>query len=76
MGVSDERVMSESNKAQRQLLMVTRRTCERHGQQAGEFLEGDILLTLDGSIITKMSDLDIMYSRMALDAVILAHGRN
>jgi S1-C subfamily serine protease len=74
MGVTEEWIhqVSEANTAHHQLFMVTKRTFERNEDEgAGTLLEGDILLTLGGKIITKISDLDIMYSHKELDAVIV-----
>jgi S1-C subfamily serine protease len=74
MGVTEEWIhqVSEANTAHHQLFMVTKRTFERNEDEgAGTLLEGDILLTLGGKIITKISDLDIMYSHEELDAVIV-----
>uniref|UniRef100_L2GG11 Pro-apoptotic serine protease NMA111 n=2 Tax=Colletotrichum fructicola (strain Nara gc5) TaxID=1213859 RepID=L2GG11_COLFN len=72
MGVSDEWMtkVTEANKTHHQLFMVSKRTFERD-QQSGALLEGDILLTLNGKVITKVSELDIMYSHEVLDAVIV-----
>jgi hypothetical protein len=74
MGVTEEWIhqVSEANTAHHQLFMVTKRTFERNEDEgAGTLLEGDILLTLGCKIITKISDLDIMYSHKELDAVIV-----
>ncbi|KAK0701649.1 trypsin-like cysteine/serine peptidase domain-containing protein [Lasiosphaeria miniovina] len=73
MGVSEEwiRKVSLANTAHHQLFMVTKRTFEREEQEGGALLEGDILLTLNGKIVTKISDLDVMYSNDVLDAVIV-----
>ena len=73
MGVSDEWIhkVTEANKSHHQLFMVTKRTFERNSVQGGVLLEGDILLTLNGKIITKVSELDVMYSHEVLDAVIV-----
>ena len=37
-----------------------------HGLQ-----EGDVILTLNGKLITRVSDLDIMYDNDVLDAVVV-----
>ncbi|KAK1506822.1 PDZ domain-containing protein [Colletotrichum tamarilloi] len=72
MGVSDEWIskVTEANKTHHQLFMVSKRTFER-SEQSSALLEGDILLTLNGKVITKVSELDIMYSHEVLDAVIV-----
>lgn len=72
MGVSEEWIhkVSLANTSHHQLFMVTKRTFERTKQEAA-LLEGDILLTLNGKMITKISELDVMYSHEVLDAVIV-----
>ena len=37
-------------------------------------LEGDIVLTLNGRVVTRVSELDVMYSHEALDAVVVRDG--
>ncbi|CAI4210714.1 unnamed protein product [Parascedosporium putredinis] len=73
MGVSEEWIkkVSEANKSHHQLFMVSKRTFERGPAGRSALLEGDILLTLNGKIITKVSELDVMYSHEVLDAVIV-----
>ncbi|KAH6632767.1 trypsin-like cysteine/serine peptidase domain-containing protein [Chaetomium tenue] len=74
MGVSEEWIqkVSVANTAHHQLFMVTKRTFERNEQEeAAALLEGDVVLSLNGKIITKISDLDIMYSNEQLDAVLV-----
>lgn len=73
MGVSEEWIkkVAEVNKSHHQLFMVSKRTFERNPVQGSVLLEGDILLTLNGKIITKVSELDVMYSHEKLDAVIV-----
>jgi len=72
MGLSEEWIhkVSLANTSHHQLFMVTKRTFERTEQEAA-LLEGDILLTLNGKMITKISELDVMYSHEVLDAVIV-----
>ena len=72
MGVSEEWIhkVSLANTSHHQLFMVTKRTFERN-EEAGALLEGDILLTLNGKLITRISELDIMYSNEVLEAVIV-----
>ncbi|KAI6379963.1 hypothetical protein MCOR25_001861 [Pyricularia grisea] len=74
MGVSEEWIqqVSLANTSHHQLFMVTKRTFEREqDENSGALLEGDILLTLNGKLITRISELDIMYSHEFLDAVIV-----
>ena len=72
MGVSEEWIhkVSLANTSHHQLFMVTKRTFEREEQNEA-LLEGDILLTLNGKMITKISELDVMYSNELLDATIV-----
>ncbi|CAK7198717.1 hypothetical protein SEUCBS139899_001381 [Sporothrix eucalyptigena] len=76
MGVSEEWIqkVSVANTAQHQLFMVTKRTFERtfdkdNGPKG--LMEGDILLTLNDRLITRISELDIMYNHEFLDATIV-----
>lgn len=72
MGVSEEWIaqVSHVNTAHHQLFMVTKRTFERN--EADEaLLEGDILLTLNDKLITRISELDVMYDNEFLEAVIV-----
>ncbi|KAK4218649.1 trypsin-like cysteine/serine peptidase domain-containing protein [Rhypophila decipiens] len=74
MGVSEEWIqkVSEANTAYHQLFMVTKRIFDRNEKEASDaLLEGDILLTLNGKMITKISELDVMYSNDVLDATIV-----
>ncbi|CAK7208512.1 hypothetical protein SBRCBS47491_000117 [Sporothrix bragantina] len=76
MGVSEEWIkkVSVANTAQHQLFMVTKRTFERtfdkdNGRKG--LMEGDILLTLNSRLITRISELDVMYNHEFLDATIV-----
>jgi len=72
MGVSEEWIqkVAEDNSSRHQLFMVRKRTFER-GEADGALLEGDVILTLNGKIITRVDELDVMYDRDVLDAVIV-----
>lgn len=72
MGVSEEwiRKVAQDNSAYHQLFMVRKRTFER-GEDSGALLEGDVILSLNGKIITRVSELDVMYDHEVLDAVIV-----
>ncbi|KAI0014410.1 Pro-apoptotic serine protease NMA111 [Xylariaceae sp. FL0662B] len=72
MGVSEDWIHKVSlvNKHIHQLFMVSKRTFER-GNYPNVLLEGDIILTLNDKIITRVSDMDVMYSHEVLDAVIV-----
>ena len=63
--------VSQANTAHHQLFTVTKRTFERNEQEGGALLEKDVLLTLNGKIITNISDLDVMYSHETLDSIIV-----
>lgn len=72
MGVSEEWIkkVAEDNPARHQLFMIRKRTFER-GDETGALLEGDVILTFNGKIITRVSELDVMYDHEVLDAVIV-----
>ncbi|KAK6852592.1 hypothetical protein PG995_011143, partial [Apiospora arundinis] len=72
MGVSEDWLhkVSEANQHTHQLFMVSKRTFER-GDKPQVLMEGDIILTLNGTMITRVSELDVMYSHEILDAVIV-----
>jgi pro-apoptotic serine protease NMA111 len=78
MGVSEDWIqrVALDNSAHHQLFMVRKRTFERgsdfgkHGSE-GALLEGDVILSLNGKIITRVSELDVMYNHEVLDAVIV-----
>jgi S1-C subfamily serine protease len=74
MGVSEDWIhrVSLANTSHHQLFMVTKRTFERNEKEdSAALLEGDVLLSLNGKIVTKISDLDVMYSHEHLNAVIV-----
>ncbi len=82
MGVSEEWIakVSVANTSHHQLFLVTKRTFEREAPpvdpedddgEANMLLEGDILLTLNDGLITRIKELDVMYSHDVLDAVIV-----
>ncbi|KAJ4294754.1 hypothetical protein N0V88_004988 [Collariella sp. IMI 366227] len=74
MGVSEDWVhrVSQANPSHHQLFMVAKRTFERDEKEDSSTLrEGDVLLTLNGNVITRISDLDVMYANEELDAVIV-----
>jgi len=74
MGVSEDWIQQVAlhNTAHHQLFMVDKRTFERDEPTEGGFLlEGDVLLTLNGKLITRVSELDVMYTADVLEAVIV-----
>lgn len=72
MGVSEEWIqkVSLANTSHHQLFMISKRTFERDEHEPS-LLEGDILLTLNGKLITRISELDVMYSHEFLDATVV-----
>jgi S1-C subfamily serine protease len=72
MGVSEEWIkkVAQDNPSRHQLFMVRKRTFERT-PSATSLLEGDVILTLNGKTITRVSELEIMYDHEVLDAVII-----
>ncbi|KAI1423308.1 Pro-apoptotic serine protease NMA111 [Xylaria sp. FL1777] len=72
MGVSEDWIqrVPEVSKHSHHFFMVSKLTFER-GNHPNVLLEGDVILTLNGKMMTRVSELDIMYSHEVLDAVIL-----
>lgn len=72
MGVTEEwiRKVAEDNSAHHQLFMVRKRTFER-GDDSNSLKEGDVILSLNGKIITRVSELDVMYNHDVLEATIV-----
>ena len=59
--------VAEASKSLHQLFMVSKRAYERGGHGGG--LEvGDIVLTFNDKIISKVTDLDVMYDQETLHA--------
>lgn len=70
MGLSDEWTQRVGRKDSRhQLLMVKRLLGKR-----SKLRERDVLLTLDGGLVTKAGDLDVMYWGETVDLVVLRDG--
>ncbi|KAI9830820.1 MAG: hypothetical protein M1819_005345 [Sarea resinae] len=69
MGVSEEWIskVEEGNPERHQLFMVRKVECG-HDQT---LQEGDVILTLNGKTITRVSELDVMYDHDFLDAVVV-----
>ncbi|KAI1400756.1 Pro-apoptotic serine protease NMA111 [Hypoxylon fuscum] len=72
MGVSEDWIgkVFEANKHSHQLFMVSKCTFERTNRPV-VLHEGDIVLTINGKVITRVSELDVMYSHEVLDALII-----
>ena len=78
MGVSDDWIakVAESNPSRHQLFMVRKIECAPpSGHDSQSLQEGDIILTLNGKIITRVSELDIMYDNEYLDALVVRGGK-
>ena len=74
MGVSNEWIakVSAANPTRHQLFMVRKVDCAVPSLEDSDvFREGDIILTLNGELITRVSELDIMYDHQFLDAVVV-----
>ncbi|KAF2735417.1 trypsin-like serine protease [Polyplosphaeria fusca] len=69
MGVSEEWIeKTEQEDPERHQLFMVRKVDSGH---EGGLQEGDVLLTLNGKLITRAPDLDIMYNHDALEAVVV-----
>ena len=79
MGVSDEwiRKVAQANPARHQLFMVRKVDCAPASSSGDvqSLQEGDIILTLNDKLITKVSEFDIMYDQESLDALIIRNGK-
>lgn len=78
MGVSEHWIsnVAESNPSRHQLFMVRKIDCAPpSGKDSQSLQEGDIILTLNGQLITRVTELDIMYDHEYLDALIVREGK-
>lgn len=79
MGVSEEWIqkVSVANPSRHQLFMVRKVDCPPASftKQADTLKEGDIILTLNGKLITRVSEFDVMYDNEILDALIVRNGQ-
>lgn len=79
MGVSEHWItkVAEANPSRHQLFMVRKTDCAppSSSSEYQSLQEGDIILTLNDKLITRVSELDIMYDRESLDALIVRRGR-
>lgn len=77
MGVSEEWIakVAAANPSRHQLFMVRKIDCAPPtGYDSQSLQEGDIILTLNGKLITRVSELDIMYDHEYLDALVVRGG--
>ena len=80
MGVEEHWLQKvvESNPSRHQLFMVRKIDCAASNAEDGKgdsFQEGDIILTLNGKLITRVSEFDIMYDQEYLDARVVRNGK-
>jgi len=79
MGVSEEWIqrVAKANPSRHQLFMVRKVDCPPPSfkEKADALQEGDIILTLNGKLITRVSEFDIMYDQEVLDALIVRNGQ-
>ena len=78
MGVSESWItkVAEANSSRHQLFMVRKIDCAPpSGHDSQSLQEGDIILTLNDKLITRVSELDIMYDNEYLDALIVRGGQ-
>ncbi|KAJ5996010.1 hypothetical protein N7522_007670 [Penicillium canescens] len=79
MGVSQDWInkVTEANPSRHQLFMVRKVDSPPAAvtpDPTTSFQEADIILTLDGQLITRVSELDVMYEKDVLDAVVVRNG--
>lgn len=76
MGLSEHWIaqVAEANPSRHQLFMVRKVDCAPSKTEAA-LQEGDIIITLNDKLITRVSELDIMYDRDYLDALVLRGGK-
>lgn len=79
MGVSEEWInkVAEANPSRHQLFMVRKLDSPPPSftHEADALKEGDIILTLNDKLITRVSEFDIMYDNEVLDALIIRNGQ-
>jgi pro-apoptotic serine protease NMA111 len=79
MGVSEEWIqkVAQANPAGHQLFMVRKIDCapESAPSETESLQEGDIILTLNDKLITRVSEFDIMYDHDSLDALVVRGGK-
>ncbi|KAK2757567.1 hypothetical protein FQN54_004536 [Arachnomyces sp. PD_36] len=78
MGVSEEWIqkVAVANPARHQLFMVRKVDCAPASCTNPQTLkEGDIILTLNGNLITRVREFDVMYDQEELDALIVRNGQ-
>ncbi|ETN41151.1 Pro-apoptotic serine protease [Cyphellophora europaea CBS 101466] len=78
MGVSEKWIqqVAKANPSRHQLFIIRKVDCgPANGPSDGQSLqEGDIILTLNGQLITRVSEFDTMYDKEYLDALVVRNG--
>ena len=78
MGVAESWIsqVAAANPSRHQLFMVRKIDCAAAGtRDAQSLMEGDIILTLNGKLITRVTELDVMYTANSLDALVVRNGK-
>ncbi|KAK2809716.1 hypothetical protein FQN50_003561 [Emmonsiellopsis sp. PD_5] len=78
MGVSEEWIekVAIANPTRHELFMVRKVDCASPlSEDTRQLEEGDIILTLNDKLITRVSEFDIMYQNETLDALIVRNGQ-
>ncbi|KAL9120781.1 MAG: hypothetical protein Q9187_002666 [Circinaria calcarea] len=81
MGVSESWIekVAKANPSRHQLFMVRKIDCAPPSSPASNssnsLQEGDIILTLNGQLITRVSELDVMYNSTSLRALVVRGGK-
>ncbi|KAL1957563.1 hypothetical protein VTO42DRAFT_5790 [Malbranchea cinnamomea] len=78
MGVSDEWIerVRAANPAKHELFMVRKVGCASPlSTDRQQLEEGDVILTLNGKLVTRVSDFEVMYDQEVLDALVVRHGK-
>jgi hypothetical protein len=78
MGVRDEwiRKVAIANPARHELFVVRKVDCGSPlSSEVHPLREGDLILTLNDKLITRVSEFDIMYDQEYLDALIVRDGK-
>ena len=77
MGVADHWIdeVAQANRSRHQLFMVRKIDCAPPtGRDSQSLKEGDIILTLNGKLITRVTELSVMYDNDFLDALVVRDG--
>jgi hypothetical protein len=65
-----------ANPSRHQLFMVCKVDCPSPlSPNSRSLQEGDVILTLNGQLMTRVSEFDIMYGQETLDALIVRNGK-